>query len=108
MPTIPHMLLLVLLRLLALPESGGPAGKSSLLAAGDGQFIRRDILCDNRTRPDDCPRANAHRGNERARRPDEGARPDLGLILAESVVIAGDRAGSDVRLFADICIADIA
>ena len=47
------MLFLVLLRLLARPEAGGPAGKSLLLAAGDGKLVRRDILGHHRACSDD-------------------------------------------------------
>src|SRR4249919_2185545 len=101
MPTIPHMLFPVPLRLLPLPESGGPAGKSSLLTAGDGELVRRDVLGDDRTGTDDCSGADAHRSDQRGVRTNEGAGSDLRQIFAETVIIAGDRAGSNVGHFAD-------
>ena len=107
-PTIPHMLLLVLLRLLARPKAGGPAGKSLLLAARDGQLVRRDILGHHRTSADDRAGADADRCNQRAVGADEGARADLRPILAETVVIAGDGAGADIGFLADRRVADVA
>ena len=40
--------------------------------------------------------ADRHRRDQRAVRADEGAGADLGVVLVEAVVVAGDRAGADV------------
>ena len=106
-PTIPHMLLLVLLRLLARPEAGGPAGKSlcsprAIASSSAATFL---VTTDRRRR---SRRADADRCNQRAVGADECARADLRPILAETVVIAGDGAGADIGFLADRRIADVA
>src|ERR1700752_617730 len=101
------MLLLVLLRLLALAEAGGPAGKAPFLAASDGQFVGGDILGNNRAGADDRARADADRGYQRRVGADESPRTDFGPVLSVTIIIAGDRAGADVGPLADRSVADI-
>src|SRR5262245_32902752 len=69
-------------------EPGGPAGKSSLLAAGDGELVGRHILGHDRAGADDCTRADTDGCHQRRVGPDESSGPDVRLILAEAVKIA--------------------
>ena len=57
--------------------------------------------------PTKAPSPIAHRRDEGGVRADEGARADLGPVLVEAVVIAGDGAGADIGLGPDRGIAEI-
>src|SRR4029079_14850857 len=78
-----------------------------LLTAFDGEAVSVDVLGDHRYRPNDRTVADRHRGHQRAVRPYEGALADHRIVLAEPIVIAGDGARADVRVRADICVADV-
>src|SRR5690242_19571789 len=95
----------VLLRLLACAEAGGPASEALLLGTRHRQLVGGDVLGDDGAGTDDGAVADANRSDQCSVRADEGTGTDLRPIFAEAVVIAGDRAGADVRLGADVCIA---
>src|SRR5690606_3787798 len=88
-------------------ESRCPAWLLELLRAFDGERIGRDILCDNAAGARIGAIADFHRRDERRVRADERARADIGEMLAEAVIIAGDGARADIRMRADARIADI-
>src|SRR4051794_6472978 len=90
-----------------LAESARPPGYALLLAALHGQCVRLDILGDHRTRADNCSVTDCYRCDQRGVGADERAGSDYRPILAEPVVIAGDRAGADVRARPDLGIADV-
>src|SRR5262249_34036037 len=48
-----------------------------------------------------------HRRDQRAVRADKGARADHRAVLVKTVVIAGDRAGTDIGFGADIAVTEI-
>src|SRR5258705_1426707 len=91
----------------ALAEALGPAGDAFLLGALDRQAVGFDVLGDHRPGADNRALADRHRGNQRGVRADERARADHRAVLAESVVIAGDRAGPDVGPRPDFRVADV-
>ena len=51
--------------------------------------------------------ADRHRRDQRRIRADEDAGADLGAVLGEAVIVAGDGAGADIGFGADAGIADI-
>ena len=72
------------------------AGLGCLPAAGDGEGAGGDVRGDDRARGDERAVADGDRGDERGVRADEGAGADLGPVLEDAVVVAGDGAGADV------------
>src|SRR3954447_7948650 len=97
-PTMPHMSasLLCLLHRFAGAKLGGPAGYFLLLRPGEGECILRDLPCDHAARADIGAIFDLHRRNQRGIRANKCACSDLGPMLVEAVVIAGDGAGADV------------
>src|SRR5205823_7612673 len=91
----------------AFAEAAGPAGDPFLFGAFDRETVGLDIARDHRSRPDDSAVANSHRRHQRRVRADERAGADHRPIFAEPIIIAGDRAGADVRPRADRGIADV-
>src|SRR6267378_2914169 len=85
----------------------GPAGLIGLAAARDPQSVRGDIFCDCRTRRDVCPIADSNGCDQRRIAPDERFIPYPCWIFVEAVVVAGDRAGANVRFRAGLGIAEI-
>ena len=98
-PTIPHMSVLPsacgldslapLLRPTRLRHLSGPA---------HGQGIRGDVLGDGAPRGHVGALPHRHRRDQGRVASDEGAGLDPGRVLVGAVVVAGDRAGSDVDL----------
>ena len=74
------------------PSASAPAGTSSVMTepARDQRAV-----------------ADRDRRHQRRVRADEGARADLGAVLEDAVVVAGDGAGADVGAGADPRVADI-
>ena len=63
---------------------------------------------DHRARADIGPFPHLHRCNQRRIRPDERSLADLGAVLGNPVIVAGDRAGTDVGSRTNRGVADIA
>ena len=85
----------------ALAEASSPAGDALLLIALDCQAVGFDVTGDHRSSTNDRAVADRHRRHQRGIGTDERALADVGLVLAEAVVIAGDRARPDVSLRSD-------
>ena len=88
-------------------ETVGPARFDQLLAPHHSQFSVGHVAADRASRSDDRVRPDRDRGDERGVRADEGAILDDGLVLEIAVVIASDGARPDVRIRADLRIAEI-
>src|SRR5688572_8620275 len=86
---------------LFLAVARGPARHLPLLGALDSQRARLNIARDDASRADERTVADLDRRNQRAVGADEGALADLGAVLGEAVIVAGDRAGADIGLLAD-------
>src|SRR5690606_14520734 len=86
----------------------GPAWFDQLLGAHHTQFAGSDVAADCAAGRDDGIRADRDRGNQRAVRADEGALADHRPVLEIAVVVAGDRARSDVRSRPHLCVAEVA
>ena len=95
-------------RLLApLAYLGGPSFPLLLRAARQRQGIGRDVLGDDAARADIGALADLDRRHQRGVGADKGAGADLGAMLVEAVIVAGDGAGADISARADAGIADI-
>src|SRR5690349_4461467 len=86
----------------ALAEAAGPAGDASLLAALQRQAVCLDVARDDRACADNGTVAHCHRCNEGRVRTDEGPCANHGAVLAEAIVVTGDRSRSDIRLRTDL------
>src|SRR5712692_6520134 len=84
---------------------GGPSFLCHLAAAGDTQRVGGNILGDGGPVGDVSAVADGDRSNELGAAADENALTDGGLILLHAVVVAGDRAGANVGVAADGCVA---
>ena len=89
------------------PERLRPAGFRLLATARHRKRVRLDRFGDDRARADIGAVADRDRGDEGRVRADEGAGADVGLVLGEAVVIAGDGSRADVGVRPDSRIADI-
>src|SRR5579864_8389681 len=84
-----------------------PALFRSLASAPKRKRILGHIFSDAGGRPDVGAFADLYRGNQRAVAADEDVVANFGLVLADAVVIARNRAGSHVHALADLGIAQI-
>src|SRR6185369_4652384 len=100
-PTIPHIRLPLFLRWL-------PRRHRHLPGTRHGELVRRRVLADRRAGADVGAARDAHRGDQRGVGADEAVVLDDGAALGGAVVVAGDGAGTDVHLGADVGIADVA
>ena len=73
-----------------------------LRAAFDGHRIVRHVLRDDRARTDIGAIADPDRRHQRGIGTNEGAFADRRLVLEEAVIVAGDGAGADVGIGADM------
>jgi hypothetical protein len=71
------------------------------------QRVRRDIVGNNGACACARPLAEGHRGDQHGITANEGILPNDGWILLLPIIVAGDRAGADVDLFADGRVANI-
>ncbi len=76
-------------------------------ASGERQRIGGDVLGDDAAGTDIGALADLDRRHQRGVGADKGACPDLGPMLVEAVIVAGDGAGADVSARADARVADI-
>src|SRR5438045_3384048 len=90
-----------------LAEAAGPAGDALLLAALDRQAVWLNISGDHRSGADDRAVADVHGRHERGVGADKSPVADYRPVLAEPVIIAGDRPGADVRIGTHGRIADV-
>ena len=75
--------------------------------AFNGESILADIFVIDRPAPVIAPSPTLHRRHQRGIRTDERARADIGEMLVETIVIAGDGARADIGARADARIAQI-
>src|ERR1700744_907394 len=108
-PTMPHMLFALcgLLGLLPCTELIGPARYFLLLGPRHSQRVRRRRPGDHRTGADIGAVTDADRRHQRRVRTDEGALADIGVMLVEAIVIAGNGTSSDICTRADAGIAKV-
>src|SRR5690348_9388159 len=78
-----------------------------LCATGERKRVGGDILRDHASGADIGTVADLYRGDERGVRADKGPCPDLGPVLGEPIIVAGDGAGANVGARAHAGIADI-
>src|SRR5687768_2080603 len=95
-------------RLLALAQTQRPAVLCGLAPARDGQRVRRHVAGDDRARSDIGAVADFDRRDQGRIGADEGVPADLGAMLRDTVVIAGDGAGTDIGAGTNGGVADIA
>ena len=93
--------------LVLVPKRFRPAGSRLLPAARDSKRVGLDRLGDDRARSDIGAVANRDRGDKCRVRADEGAGADVGPVLGEAVVVAGDGSGADVGVRPDPRVADV-
>src|ERR1700712_1731204 len=78
-----------------------------LAGTAERESVCRNIVGNDRAGPNIRAVAYRNRRDQGRIDPDEGALPDRGAVLGETVVIAGDRAGADIGTGPDRRIADI-
>ncbi len=88
-------------------EARCPACFFKLPAALDCQRVRRDLFGNDAARAYVSTIADFQRRDERGIRTDEGVLADVGKVLVEAVVIAGDGPCPDIRARTDPRIANI-
>src|ERR1700688_3262224 len=86
----------------------GSALAIGLLATLERHRIVGHLAGNDRARTDIGPAADLDRRHQRRVGADERAGADLGLVLCEAVIVAGDSARADIGVGADMGIADIA
>src|SRR5882762_5760387 len=101
-PTIPHIRFAFRSTLLYRPL---PAWNGHLLGAGQSQLACRSVLGERGSGAEPRPAADAHRRDKLRVRADENIVLDDGAVLVRPVVVAHDRAGTDVDVAADVAIA---
>src|SRR5438067_12049542 len=85
-----------------------PAFLDDLLGAAQGERFGGDILSDAGAGGDICPGADCHRRHQRGIASNEDPISDVGGVLMETVVVAGDGARADVHVIAYLSIAQVA
>src|SRR6267154_746709 len=103
-PTIPHIRFAFRSTLLYRPL---PAWNGHLLGAGQRQLACRSVLGERGSGAERRPAADPHRRDKLRVRADENIVLDDGAVLVRPVVVAHDRAGTDVDVAADVAIADV-
>src|SRR6267154_2374439 len=103
-PTIPHIRFAFRSTLLYRPL---PAWNGHLLGAGQSQLACRSVLGERGSSAERRPAADPHRRDKLRVRADENIVLDDGAVLVRPVVVAHDRAGTNVDVAADVAIADV-
>src|SRR5262245_53686303 len=88
-------------------EPARPALLDGLLAALERQRAGRHVARDDRAGSYIGALPDRDRRDQRRVGTDEGVLADVGAVLVETVVVAGDGAGADVGVFAHPRVADI-
>src|SRR5438067_1654011 len=78
-----------------------------LTNAADGESVGGYVLGDGRAGRDVRAVADVHRRHELRVGPDEHAFADDGLVLGGTVVVAENRSRADVRVLADVAVAEV-
>src|SRR6185436_12179702 len=86
----------------------GPLFFVDLLRPRNGQRVFRDILLNGGARSNVGAAVNRDGCDQLRITPDEYVILDDCLVLTHTVIVAGDRACSDVHVLADLCIAQVA
>src|ERR1700732_4353548 len=86
----------------------GPVLAIGLLAALHGDATVGNLAVNPRAGADIGAAADLDRRHQRGVGADERAGADLGLVLCEAIIVAGDSARADIGVDADMGIADIA
>src|SRR3954452_3502871 len=89
-------------------EAAGPSIAPLLPTATDTERIGGDIVSDHRAGSHHGAVPNYHRRHQRRVGADERPGADVGVVLAETIIVAGDGARPDVGPRADTGVADIA
>src|SRR6185437_10874431 len=105
-PKMPHMLELSLLAIL-FAKVRGPTGLDRLAPAGDGQRVGRYVMGQGAAGRHESAGSDRDRRHQNRVGADECPRADHRSVLMETVVIAGDGAGADIRPRAHVGIPDI-
>src|SRR6266436_1930066 len=103
-PTIPHIRFAFRSTLLYRPL---PARNGHLLGAGQSQLACRSVLGERGSGAERRPAPDPHRRDKLRVRADENIVLDDGAVLVRPVVVAHDRAGTDVDVAADVAVADV-
>src|SRR5258706_1981647 len=103
-PTIPHIRFAFRSTLLYRPL---PAWNGHLLGAGQSQLACRSVLGERGSGAERRPAPDPHRRDKLRVRADENIVLDDGAVLVRPVVVAHDRAGTDVDVAADVAVADV-
>jgi hypothetical protein len=85
----------------------GPAFFVDLAGSAQSQGICRDILGDCRGCGDVGALADPQRGDQDAVAADKNIVFDDGLVFVYAIVVAGDGAGADIDLFADLAVPEV-
>src|SRR5450759_2504185 len=85
-----------------------PSLDGRLFAARQVELARRCVAVDRRTRTNRCALAYRHRRDQLCIRADEYIVFDDGAMFVRAIIIAGDRASTDVHSSADRTVADVA
>src|SRR5579871_1455543 len=89
------------------PASRGPAGLIHLASASQAERVCRNILGDDRTRAN-VGAIPYFDGSDQGRvTANKNVATDRRRVLGNPVVVAGDRSGSDIRVSADIRVAQV-
>src|SRR3954468_14584766 len=89
-------------------EAASPSIAPLLAAATDTERIGGHVVGDHRAGAHHGTIANSHRRHQRRVGADKRTRADVSVVLAETVIVAGDGARPDVGPRADTGVADIA
>src|ERR1700693_2614563 len=89
------------------PAANGPARDVLLGDAGQGEGVRGNVFRDGRAGADIGAVSHGHGRHELTVAADEGAATDRRAVLLFPVVVAGDDAGADVRVRADLRVSKV-
>src|SRR5476651_2668868 len=96
------------LHALRLPQAFSPTFLVCLLGSRNRQRVGRNVVGHHRTGPDIGTVADLDRRYQRRIGADKSAGADIGVMLGDAVVIAGDGAGADIGARTDPGVADVA